>query len=133
MRRFERRALQTAVAIGSLVPIGTGGAGMLLGPQILPFVGWISVDLDSHFRYMSGLLLAIGLGYLSTVPRIETHSERFRLLTYVVVTGGAGRLLALLADGLPSTVMLAALGIELLVTPCLALWQHRVASHWVTD
>jgi hypothetical protein len=124
---MERRILQAAVAIGSLVPIGAGGVGVLFGPRMLGAAAIGPGDLDSHFRYLSGLLFAIGAGYLSTVPRIEIHGDRIRLLTYMVVAGGAGRLLSLLAIGRPSPVMLAALVMELLVTPGLALWQYRVA------
>jgi hypothetical protein len=124
---MEKRALQAAVAIGSLVPIGAGSAGMLLGPRLLGSATVGAGDLDSHFRYLSGLLLAIGMGYVSTIPRIESHGGRFRLLTGIVVMGGIGRLLSLLAIGLPSSTMLAALAMELVVTPGLAIWQYRVA------
>jgi hypothetical protein len=124
---MEKRALQVAVAIGSLVPIGAGSAGMLFGPRLMGSAILGAGDLDSHFRYLSGLLLAIGLGFLSTIPRIESHGGRFRLLTGLVVVGGIGRLLSLLAIGLPSATMLAALAMELVVTPGLAIWQHRVA------
>ncbi len=47
-----------------------------------------SGDLDSHFRYLSGLLLAIGIGFASTVPRIEAQGGRFWLLTGIVMVGG---------------------------------------------
>jgi hypothetical protein len=127
VRPIERRALRVAVAIGSLVPIGAGGAGVWLGPRMLSPVATGSGDLDSHFRYLSGLLLAIGLGFLSTIPRNDAHTSRFRLLTCIVVVGGMGRLLSLLAIGSPSLVMMAALVMELIVTPGLALWQRRVA------
>jgi hypothetical protein len=124
---MEKRALQIVVTIGSLVPIGAGSAGMLFGPRFMGSTIVGAGDLDSHFRYLSGLLLAIGMGFLSTIPRIETHGGRFRLLTGIVVMGGIGRLLSLLAVGLPSSGMLAALAMELLVTPGLAIWQRRVA------
>lgn len=127
MSRIERRALQIAVAMGSLVPISAGGGGMLLGPRMLDSIAVESGDLDSHFRYLSGLLLAIGIGFASTVPRIETHRGRFLVLTGIVVVGGIGRLLSLLSIGPPSSSMEAALVMELLVTPGLALWQRRVA------
>ncbi len=127
MSRVEKRALQIAVAIGSLVPIGAGAAGILLGLRMLKFNSIGSGDLDSHFRYLSGLLLAIGIGYATTVPRIETRGCRFRLLTFAVVLGGVGRLFSLLSIGLPSSTMVAALIMELLVAPGLALWQHRLA------
>jgi Domain of unknown function (DUF4345) len=127
MSEAEKRALQITVAIGSLVPIGAGTAGMLLGLRMLESNSVESGDLDSHFRYLSGLLLAIGIGYATTVPRIETQGRRFRLLTFAVVLGGIGRLFSLLSIGPPSSTMGAALIMELLVAPGLALWQHRLA------
>jgi Domain of unknown function (DUF4345) len=123
----ERRALQIAVAIGSLIPISAGLAGVLLGPEMMASAIGIPNDLDSHFRYLSGLLLAIGIGFVSTIPRIEAHGGRFRLLTAIVVTGGIGRLISMIAIGPGSRAMLAALAMELMVTPGLAVWQHRVA------
>lgn len=118
---IEKRLLQAAVIVGSLVPIAAGLSGVWQGPR----TG--DLDLDSHFRYLSGLLLAIGLGYLSTVPRIESHGARFRLLTLLVVVGGLARLVSLLTVGRPSNLMIAALVMELAVTPALTVWQARVA------
>jgi hypothetical protein len=82
---------------------------------------------DSHFRYLSGLLLAIGLGFWSTIPNLPLHAPRFRLLTAIVVLGGLARLLALPLQGWPGSAMSAALVMELVVTPLLCLWQGRVA------
>jgi hypothetical protein len=127
MSAFERRALQAAVAIGSLVPIGAGAAGVLIGVSLVASGALVPRDLDSHFRYLSGLLFAIGVIYASTIPRIEAQAPRFRLLTCIVVTGGVGRLVAVVTIGPPSPVMLAALVMELIVTPLLTFWQHRVA------
>ena len=93
---------------------------MLLGSSMLESSAIGSVDLDSHFRYLSGLLLAIGIGYASTVLHIETQEYRFRLLTACVVLGGVGRLISLLLVGAPSQSMLGALIMELLVAPGLA-------------
>jgi hypothetical protein len=127
MRGVERRALQIAIAVACLVPLGAGAAGMFLGPRIMgPGVG-DSGDLDSHFRYLSGLLLGIGIGFVSTISRIETQGQRFLLLTGIVVAGGIGRLLAIPLFGPPSRAMAAAAVMELIVTPGLALWQRRVA------
>jgi hypothetical protein len=128
MTGIERRALQIVVAAASLVPLGAGAAGMVLGPRLVESGALGSVDLDSHIRYLSGLLLGIGLGYESTVPHIERQGTRFRLLTAIVVLGGLGRLVSLLAVGPPSAAMKAALVMELVVAPALALWQRRIAD-----
>jgi Domain of unknown function (DUF4345) len=122
-----KRALQVAVALGSLVPIGAGAAGVLLGPRLPCGAIIVQGDLDSHFRYLSGLLPAIGIGFASTIPRIELRGGRFQLLAGIVVLGGCGRLVSVLAIGIPSASMAAALVMESLVTPGLAVWQMQVA------
>ncbi len=122
---WERRALQVVVGFGSLVPISAGLAGIVLGPGLLGGEG--AIDADSHFRYLSGLLLGIGLAFAASIPRIEMHGSRFFLLSAIVVTGGLARLVSVAALGFPSAVMTAALAMELLVTPALTVWQLRVS------
>ena len=111
----------------SVVPIGAGGAGVLLGPALVGAGGTGSVDLDSHFRYLSGLLLAIGLLFVAAVPRIERHAHWFRTGAVIVFCGGLARLLSLFQTGAPSPPHLVALAIELVIVPLLALWQASVA------
>lgn len=117
--------LQGTVALFCLVPLCAGAAGMAMGGGFLGLVPDISAD--SHIRYLSGLLFAIGLGFVSCLPAIEAKTARFRVLTCLVVTGGLARAVSLLADGAPSAGMLSGLGIELAVTPLLCLWQGRIA------
>jgi hypothetical protein len=124
---LEKRALQIIVAIGSLVPMTAGAAGIILGPALLGDNVAGNTDLDSHFRYLSGLLLGIGISYASAVPGIELRRGRFLLLGAIIVLGGIGRLLSLVVRGSPSPSMIGALVMELLVTPCLTLWQWRLA------
>jgi hypothetical protein len=121
----ERRLLQGIVTLACAVPILGGGLGVLRGPSFLGLL--VPVSVDSHFRYLSGLLLGIGCGFLSTVPRIESQGARFALLAAIVVVGGFARLLSLVAEGVPDTSMVFALAMELVVVPSLMLWQRRVA------
>ena len=122
----ERGYLQKTVAVLGLVPVSAGLFGVLFGPALTG--DEVSVSADSHFRYLSGLLLGIGLLFWSTTPAIEEKTGRFRLLTLLVVIGGLARLLGLVLTGVPSLYMLASLALELVVTPLLALWQTRVAN-----
>ncbi len=91
---MERRLLQLVVVLAGFVPVLAGGAGVLLGAAMVNDAG-ANLSADSHFRYLSGLLLAIGLAFWSTIPRIAAQTARFRLLTCLVVAGGLGRLVAL--------------------------------------
>jgi Domain of unknown function (DUF4345) len=122
----ERRYLQRTVAVLALVPVSAGLFGVLFGPALTG--DQVSVSADSHFRYLSGLLLGIGLLFWSTTAGIEEKTGRFRLLALLVFIGGLARLLGLLLTGVPSLYMLASLALELVVTPILALWQTRVAN-----
>jgi hypothetical protein len=123
----ERRLLQRTVAIAGLVPVAAGLFGIIFGGT-LTGEREMSLSGESHFRYLSGLLLAIGLLFWSTIPGIEQKTGRFQLLTMIVVLGGLARVVGLLITGLPSLTMLAALAMELVVTPLLCLWQIRVAN-----
>jgi hypothetical protein len=126
----ERRLLQRIVGLLALIPVAAGLFGILFGAALTGDGDRVSVSADSHFRQMSGLLLGIGLCFLSTVPGIEEKTGRFRLLTILVVIGGLGRLAGLLLTGLPSLYMLTGLFMELVVTPVLCFWQTRVANHY---
>lgn len=122
----ERAALQLAVLVFAWVPIIGGAFGAISGASPAGGDG-AAAAFDSHVRYLSGLLLAIGVGFLTTVPRIEAEGARFRLLTLLVLTGGLARLGGTVATGaLPGAVILT-LGMELVVTPLLCLWQGRIA------
>ena len=125
----ERGLLQKVVAVAALVPSAGGLFGILFGPTLTGDAG-VSVSGDSHYRYLSGLLLGIGLLFWSCIPAIEQKAGRFQCLTLIVVAGGLGRLAGLGLTGVPSLVMLGALAMELVVTPGLCLWQARVAQRY---
>jgi hypothetical protein len=122
----ERQALQRAVAVVALVPVASGLYGVLTG--VGSANGLVDVSADSHYRYLSGLHMGIGLLFWTCVPGIEAKTGLFRFLTLVVALGGLARLLGLALTGLPSATMLAALAVELVATPLLCLWQARVAG-----
>ena len=128
----SRRALQIAIAVAGFVPVGAGLAGILMGPALAGLGAHDAallapVSLDSHFRYLSGLLLGIGVLFWWAIPTIERRGALVRALTLIVVIGGLGRALSLAELGEPgSEGMRLALIMELVVTPLICLWQHRV-------
>lgn len=114
-------ALRAAVALAALVPISVGFMGTVWGVEFYHLTG--SAEAASHVRYLSGLLLGIGLAFATTVPRIERWGL-FSALAAIVVLGGMARLVAL--DAQPSNMTIFALVMELVVTPLLWVWQRRV-------
>ncbi len=123
----ERTVFRLAVFVPAFVPVSAGLAGTLLGAGLPGLEAAAeAVNLDSHIRYLSGLLLGIGLGFWSTVMRPAIRLDRFRLLAVIVIAGGAARLLSLLLAGWPDAPHVAALATELAVTPALLVWSMRL-------
>jgi hypothetical protein len=117
-----RLQLQISVAVGAVVPLAAGAWGALGG------LASADGEFVSHERYLSGLLLMIGIAFWSTIPGIERKTVVFRLLTVLVFGGGLCRLLGLvLGDSLQWPVA-GALAMELVVTPLLCLWQGSLAA-----
>ena len=122
----EKRLLQAAVLIACLVPLLAGAAGMVLGQRFLAPNLPFTADLDSHSRYLSGLLFAIGIGFVSCVAAIETKGARMGLLSAIVIVGGCARLAGVLLHGLPGAGHIFGLVMELGVVPLLWAWQTRL-------
>ena len=119
--------LQIAIAVGGLVPVGAGLAGVWLGPAMLD-PGLRSGAVDNHFRYLSGLLLGIGLLFWSMIPNIASRGPAVRLLTFAVVVGGLARATGFLLGDPVTPAGALALTMELVVTPMLCGWQAWVGS-----
>ena len=121
----QRKLLQICVALGGCVPVSAGFFGVLQGASLIDD-SVATTALDSHFRYLSGLLLAIGLAFWSTIPRIERKATILALLTFIVFIGGMGRFAGVVIAGPPSSPMMFALIMELGVTPALYVWHRKL-------
>lgn len=127
-RPAEYRLLQLVVALACVVPIVTGLDGIVRGAAMFPALARPApIDLDSHFRYLSGIFLAMGLWFASCVPDIAAKGARFRLLGTMVVVGGLARAWSWWQLGAPSHGHRLGLAMELGVVPLLLLWQASVA------
>lgn len=122
----ERRLFQIIVLIAAIVPIAAGAAGVLIGPAMLHAVSSTSSDLESHFRYLSGLLLGIGVAFVVCAMDLDRRAGLYRALSLIVVLGGLGRLLGALEIGSPTGANRLAFVMELVVVPILLLWFRRI-------
>ena len=64
----ERKLLQQSVAIVATIRVATALYGILFGQALTGDA--VSISAESHFRFMSGFLLGIGLCFWSTLPGI---------------------------------------------------------------
>lgn len=124
----ERRLLQGVIAATCTVSLSASVTSILWGPAWLMDDGYVPTDLDSHFRYLSGLLLAIAIGFLSCMRDIESKGPRMRLLAAIVIAGGLSRAYSAGVVGLPSFGHLGGLTIELVIVPVVTAWQWSFAK-----
>jgi hypothetical protein len=110
--------LPIAIRLAALVPTLAGGGGALFGPAFLQEESGPATA--SHLRYLSGLLLGLGLLAWWCAGALDRRRLVFEALCAMVALGGLARLGGLLADGAPPWPHLLALGMELGVVP--ALW-----------
>jgi hypothetical protein len=127
LARTERGLLQFAVAVAGLVPVGVGAIGVVAGPRFYGLTG--DLTAVSHGRYLSGLLLGIGLAFWASIPKIETRDAHFAPLAGIVFLGGCARLLGAIAGGdLLSARIVFALTMEMIVTPGIWFWRRHVGN-----
>lgn len=126
----EKRLLQGVMAITLLLPLSAALAGTIGGPKFLGHPPAIPTDLDSHFRYVSGLFLGMLLLFAACIPNVERHGARLRMLAFMVFIGGLFRLYSMAAIGMPSIGHRIGLGIELVELPLILLWQARLARRF---
>lgn len=120
----EKRALQAAILIFGLVPVLGGLFGAVTGYPGEDGGGFPA----QHYRYLSGLLLGIGLAFYACIPAIERRGPIIATLAAIVFLGGLARFGGHLLGGDIDGPSAFALVMELAVTPAIALWQRRVAA-----
>lgn len=125
------KLFRVTVFILAMIPLSAGLAGVFRGTE---FPGFLvesgNADGPSHFRFLSGIFLAMGLAYWSCAFNWGNATwggplPRFRLLCALTIAGGLARLLSVLLDGTPSNGHLVGLGMELIVVPLLLVWSFR--------
>lgn len=125
---MQRRVLQILIAVLALLPVLAGLAGAILGPAFVQVRPPVPIDLDSHFRFLSAVLFAIGIGWWSCIPTIERKAGRLRLLAALTFAGGLARLFSLISVGAPSAGHVAGLVMELGIVPALVCWHAVIVA-----
>lgn len=121
-----KRGLQIFLAVFSLAPLYFGITGILFGAAGLMPAGDVTPDIDSQFRYLSGLYLGFTAIIWWFIPNIDRHVWLFRYVTLAIFLGGLARLYSYLTVGAPAPEMMAGIGIEMAL-PLVIIWQTALA------
>jgi hypothetical protein len=124
-----RRGLQITLGALAAIPFASGLAGTLLGPASLPgAAARVTPSVESEYRYTHAIYAVAGPLIWSAVPTVERQAPLLRAVSGALFLGGAARLLGWRTAGRPHPVLVGAAALELLGTPVLVAWQHRVAT-----
>lgn len=124
-----RRPLQVVLAVLATIPIATGSADILAGPDVLPGgSGDTTPSLDSAFRFASTFWLAVGPIIWSQLPRVESDSPVLPLTVGTVFVSGLARLRSWQQRGRPHPVFVGAIALELIGMPIVLVWQRKVVA-----
>lgn len=125
-----RRSLQIVSAVLGLIPIVTGLTGMTGIHDPLYAAAHLAPDvfLDSNLRFFGGVWLGLGVAMWWIVPTIEKQTLAFRILWGMIFAGGMGRLLSMVALGVPPVPFVGFTVLEIVGAPLMVLWQKSVAK-----
>ena len=113
-----RRGLQVTLGVLSLIPFGSGLAGMVFGPRTLPGdTSVVQPTLDAEYRFANAFWFAAAPALWSALPRIEKQTTLIRALLGTVMLGGVARLLSWRRVGRPHPVFLGVIALEFLGMP----------------
>jgi hypothetical protein len=121
-----KRGLQFTLAVLSLIPIAIGIIGIVLGTSRWLPAKVMTPEFDSHYRYIAGYYISLGILGLWMIPRIERATSIFRIICASVFIGGVGRVASIAQVGLPSPMTLFFTAFELCF-PLLLLWQAKIS------
>jgi Domain of unknown function (DUF4345) len=129
-KSMSKRILQLITALLGLIPVVTGiiALGGVNDPLYAALGLPQSALLDSNLRFFAGLWIGFGIAMLWLVPRIERQTVLFRALWGAIFLGGVGRLLSMVAVGMPPAQFFGFTVLELVGAPLFIYWQQRVAQ-----
>ena len=129
---MSKRILQIVIGAIGILALYTGVLGYVYGavnwyygfPANMDLNGGLLM-LDSNLRFYSGLWFGLGLVLFWLIPRIERDTTVLTCLAAMFFMGGIGRIVSILACGLPSVPYVSFILLEL-GFPLLALWQRKL-------
>jgi hypothetical protein len=121
-----KRGLQLTLAILSMIPISVGIMGIVLGTSRWLPADIITPEFDSHYRYIAGYYVSLGMLGLWMIPRVEKHRSLFQIICASVFIGGIGRVVSIVQVGLPGSMALFFTAFELCF-PLLLFWQAKLS------
>ena len=124
----RRRLWQGVFLVLTLIPLVSAALALAVGIERFVDADEVDVALDSTYRYMGGVYLALALLVFWAVPRIEARVDAVVFVAGAIFLGGIGRLLSIAAHGAPGAYTWYVLIIELGVLPLSLFLRRQVTT-----
>lgn len=127
---WARRILTVLfLGVAGLFLFRFGLPGVILGGDYVAGGAAVTAQLDSETRFMSAILLGVGVGIVWLARNFESYPRAAVLLSVFALLGGLLRLVSMALYGTPGFIAVVATGIELLVPlTTLALLSRRAKT-----
>jgi hypothetical protein len=127
---MNKKPLQIATITLAFVPLLTGAIGLTGVDDPIYIAEGITRNaiLDSNLRFFGGMWFALGLAVMGIARKIERHTIAYRVIWGMIFVGGLGRILSMVALGMPPRPLIVLTVLEIVAAPIFIVWQGRVAE-----
>ena len=125
-RLNDEQAVTVVVALLGVLPIVSGGRGMLQGPVAAPGGAATTPSVDSEYRFVNVFWFAAGAGLWWSAFAPRERATTTRAVLALASAGGVPRVLSWWSTGRPHPVFQAATFLELVGLPAVIVWHRRV-------
>ena len=108
------------------IVVATSLLAIIGGPTAEPGGGPVPPSIDSEFRFVNVIWLAVGVILFWTLRRAAERALVTRVLLVIAACGGFARLVSLAVVGWPHPVFIGAIILELVIVPLVIWWHARV-------
>ncbi|RLV56691.1 DUF4345 domain-containing protein [Aeromicrobium phragmitis] len=123
-------ALRTGLRVVAAVPLITGAAAAVLGPEFLPGAqGHVEANLAQEFRFFAVWWMAVSVYLWFLADRVESARREFAIVCGVLFASGLARWASFATHGWPHPMFVALAAVEVALPLPLVLLHRRVAEH----
>ncbi len=119
-------AFRIARILIGLVPLFLGGTGVLFGAEEHTGGGVVANALDSQYRYLAAVYVAVGGMILYSADDVKGRAALLRFAMLGWFLGGLARAVSWMTVGQPESWQVSGMIVELVVPVVMLLWQGRV-------